>query len=239
MQQQMNEMHGKFIAKMERLETIVAKLQKKSQENDKILLRQTQWRKVENNRSKNSKHAEAKTETKYASMKQVKKQADAKRMNISPPMSYAQAARKPQPSENSSVSIDCKQAALAQPSDRADRTIIIKGLELCRDQKQGAELVKQALKQQGVEDNRVESIRTLPDEKMNRTTAIVRFQDSEINKAMVKKLFFSSYLATKAAKDNRPAIQYWRDRPLSERKAFQAQRAKTSCSAALRTQKET
>ena len=72
----------------------------------------------------------------------------------------------------------------------------------------------------------MESIKTLPDGKRNRTTAVVRLRDTDENKATVKRLFFSSYLATKAAGDKRPAIQFWRDRPLAERKAFQAQRAK-------------
>jgi uncharacterized coiled-coil protein SlyX len=134
-----------------------------------------------------------------------------------PKMSYAEVA-KPTSKMPDIKKPEIDKNAKAE-SNTADRTIIVKGLQRCESRKEGTERVLEVLKQQDVDESRVESIRTLSDEK--RMTAIVRFKDTDDNKAMVKKLFFSSYLATKKATgENRPAIQFWRDRPLSERKAF-------------------
>src|SRR4051812_23183023 len=98
------------------------------------------------------------------------------------------------------VSNDRKRVVL--PSTTSDagalraRTIVVKGMWPCKDDKHGQNLVRKELKKEKVEDDSVESIRIFSDEKNSRSVAIVRFKEGEKNREKVQSLFYSSYLAT-------------------------------------------
>jgi len=133
---------------------------------------------------------------------------------------------------NTSTSTDRKKVILPATSSNAlrARTIVVKGMWPCKDDKYGQNTVRKELKRKEVDDDSVESIRIFADEKNSRSVAIVRFKEGEKNREKVQSLFYSSYLATRAASMRsapKPSVQFWRDRPFLERKAFQAKTMQT------------